>query len=230
MTPDPVQERITAYWDVRAPAYHAAQQREGHAERAVPLWQEALARVLPPAPAQVLDLGTGSGYLARVLADLGHDVTGLDLSEGMLGLAREHAGPGLRFVHGDVVDPPFDEDAFDVLAGRYVMWTTRDPLEAMAAWRRVLRPGGRLVLADSTWFPEGLGGDEALEAAYDGDALAHLPVAEARSIAATADLLRRGGFRDVEVVPLEALHALDLELGAAPGHAPRLQHLVTARP
>ena len=228
MSTDSVQEQMTAYWDERAPAYHAAQQREGHVDRALPLWRAALEAVLPPAPARVLDLGTGSGYLARVLADLGHDVTGLDLSEEMLALARAEVDPKVRFVHGDVVAPPFSAGSFEVLAGRYVMWTVRDPLDALAAWRRLLRPGGRLVLADSTWFPDGIGDDALLRRGYGDAALARLPVAEADSITATADLLRRGGFADVEVTPLDDLHALDLELGAAPGHEPRRQYLLTA--
>lgn len=228
MSTDDVQEQMTAYWDEHAPAYHAAQQREGHVDRALPLWRAALEPVLPPASAQVLDLGTGSGYFARVLADLGHDVTGLDLSEEMLALGRAGLGARVRFVHGDAVAPPFPTASFDVLAGRYVMWTVRDPLDALAAWRTVMRPGGRLVLADSTWFPDGIGDDAPLRRGYGDAALARLPVAEADSIAATADLLRRGGFTDVEVAPLHDLHALDLEVGAAPGHEPRCQYLLTA--
>jgi protein-L-isoaspartate O-methyltransferase len=45
---------------------------------------DALRPLLPPPPADILDVGTGTGFLALLLAELGHRVSGIDLSEGML--------------------------------------------------------------------------------------------------------------------------------------------------
>jgi SAM-dependent methyltransferase len=70
-----LQQRINQFWNERAagaqvPAHHAIvddKQRQA--------WLDALAPLLPPEPADVLDVGTGTGFLAFLLADLGHRVT-----------------------------------------------------------------------------------------------------------------------------------------------------------
>ncbi|MGH8932096.1 MAG: class I SAM-dependent methyltransferase [Egibacteraceae bacterium] len=51
-------------------------------------WADVCSGALPTPPADVLDVGTGTGQVALLLADLGHRVTGIDLAEGMLALAR----------------------------------------------------------------------------------------------------------------------------------------------
>ncbi|VXA96103.1 class I SAM-dependent methyltransferase [Nocardioides sp. AX2bis] len=226
-----IQQQITAYWDDRAPAYDAAQHRPGRDAEAA-LWADVWSSALPADPVDVLDLGTGSGHAAIAVARLGHRVTGLDLSTEMVRLARRRAGAmgnPPRFVVGDAADPDLP-GTFDVLVSRYLLWTLREPDVAVRRWHRLLRPGGRVAMVDSTWFPEGLPGPEGeLGAAYDDRVRRVLPLAEAASIEPTADLLRAAGLVDVEVTPLRALLELDLATGAAPGHEPRLQHLVTAR-
>ena len=62
----------------------------------------------------VLDVGCGTGALARRLTGLGYDVTGVDPSEGMLGVMRSRA-PEVRAVHGSGTELPFDPDSFDVV-------------------------------------------------------------------------------------------------------------------
>lgn len=233
-----VQDRMNDYWSRRAPAYDAGQHRPEHRGRDRALWAEVWSAALPPAPADVLDLGCGSGYVTTLLAGLGHRVTGIDLADGMLEVAQQRVAelPATthppRLLRGDMVAPDFPDDSFDVLAGRYVLWTLREPGAALAAWRRVLRPDGVLAMVDSTWFPDGLGshGSEDFTGSYDDRVRAALPLAEATSIEASAQALRDGGFRDVEVTPLTGLLELDRAHGAAPGHDVRLQFLLTARP
>jgi protein-L-isoaspartate O-methyltransferase len=55
-------------------------------------WVPAIERLLPPPPADVLDIGTGTGFVAFIASSLGHRVTGLDLSAAMLAEARMEAG------------------------------------------------------------------------------------------------------------------------------------------
>jgi ubiquinone/menaquinone biosynthesis C-methylase UbiE len=60
----------------------------------------------------ILEIGFGGGREARELTALGYEYTGVDSSEGLLGMARERY-PHLRFLHGSVYHLPFDNDAFD---------------------------------------------------------------------------------------------------------------------
>ncbi len=227
-----VQEKIDAYWDQRARTYHAHQQRDGRETVDRELWGRIWSEALPQAPADVLDLGTGSGHAAFVMADLGHRVTGLDSSVEMLRVAREQAGSAKgtapTFVHGDAVAPDLEADV-DAVTSRYLMWTLRDPVGALRRWRSLLRPGGVLAVVDSTWFEEGLAGSpQEFIDSYEG-LLQQLPLATARGIEETAEAVTAAGYQEVRTRALTEVLETDIRLGAAPGHRPRLQYLVTAR-
>lgn len=226
MTDQQLQGSINDYWTERAPSYDAYQQRPERRALDVEAWGRVWSAALPPAPADVLDVGTGSGHVARLLAGLGHRVTGIDLSEGMLAIARRHAETDAhppRFLPGDAVDPDLPPGSFDAVVGRYVMWTLRDPAAAVASWLRLLRPGGVVAMADSLWFTDGLGD------LYGERPAGHLPLADARSIEEVAEVMRRGGLLDVAVTPLDELLDLDREHGVAPGHDVVLQYVLTGR-
>ncbi|MEU1051267.1 methyltransferase domain-containing protein [Streptomyces sp. NPDC005876] len=96
----------------------------------------------------VADLGCGPGRITGHLASLGLPVFGLDLSEGMLAVARRE-NPGLRFQRGSMLELPLADGA---LAGA-VSWysTIHTPEERLpdlfAEFHRVLAPGGHLLLA-----------------------------------------------------------------------------------
>lgn len=222
------QDHINDYWTDRAPSYDAYQQRPERLELDRTVWREVWSAALPVAPSDILDVGTGSGYVACLLAELGHRVTGIDLADGMLDIAREHAAALAnppRILAGDAVDPDFPAASFDAVVGRYVMWTLRDPDAAVTRWRRLLRPGGLVAMVDATWFP-----DNPAELAFYGTAAREaLPLATAPTIEESAAAMERGGLRDVRVTPLEALHELDREHGVAPGHHVRMQYLLTGR-
>jgi SAM-dependent methyltransferase len=144
-------DEIRAYWDTDARTYDNA---PGHnprsaAERAA--WATALARLLPPPPARVLDCGAGTGFLSLIAARLGHKVTALDISPAMLAKLRDRAdreGLGVDLVEGSATSPP--PGPFDAVMERHLMWTLPDPRAALAAWRRVA-PTGRLVLVEGVW-------------------------------------------------------------------------------
>jgi SAM-dependent methyltransferase len=223
----PLQQRIDAYWTTRAPAYDDYQRRPERRDLDHEAWSEIWAAALPPAPARVLDVGTGSGHAAFVVASLGHDVTGIDSSDGMLARARERAaahGPGApAFLRGDAVAPDPGLGTFDAVVGRYVMWTLRDPVAAVGRWCELLRPGGVVAVADTVWAFDGLG------SLYGERPAGALPLADARSIEETAAVLEEAGLERVEITPLERVLELDRRLGVAPDHEVQLQHLVTGR-
>ena len=117
-------------------------------------WQvEGLVRLLElPAGARVLDLACGWGRVAVPLAQRGYRVTGLDLSEAFLAMARKSAraaGVDIDFRHADMREIPFVGE-FDAVI---MMWTAFGLLESdeedekvLHAVARALRPGGRFFL------------------------------------------------------------------------------------
>ena len=80
-----------------------------------------------------------------MLSELGHDVTGVDFSDEMLGAARRNAktyGLDVDFKKGDAESLPFENSTFDAVVNRYVLWTVPGPERALKEWTRVLKPGG----------------------------------------------------------------------------------------
>ncbi len=95
---------------------------------------------------KILDVGTGTGFLSLSLAELGHEVVGIDLAEGMISAARKIAkerGLDLDLVTGDAESLDFVDESFDAVVSRWVLWTLPHPEKAISEWMRVLRPGGR---------------------------------------------------------------------------------------
>lgn len=93
------------------------------------------------------------------LADLGHDVTGIDISNGMLAVARAkaaRAGLPIDFRTGDADAPPFADDQFDVVISRHVLWTLLEPERAIRQWLRVVSSGGRVLAIDGLWHSDHL--------------------------------------------------------------------------
>src|SRR5690625_1341291 len=86
-----IQNAITAYWDERAFVYDKNQRRKARLAADEAAWTRIADAALPKPPGRVLDAGTGSGYFAFILANLGFDVVGCDLSENMIKVARQTA-------------------------------------------------------------------------------------------------------------------------------------------
>jgi ubiquinone/menaquinone biosynthesis C-methylase UbiE len=94
----------------------------------------------------VLDVGCGTGLMSAKLASVGHRVVAVDLSAAMIAKARRRYGHAVDFIEADAEDLPFDDDAFDTLVNLISFHHYPDPQRAVAEFRRVLRPDGRLVL------------------------------------------------------------------------------------
>ncbi len=95
-------------------------------------------------PLDVLDLGAGTGKLARTLVAAGHRVTAVDPSEGMLAVLAGSL-PHVRTVVGSAEQLPLPESTFDVVAVAQA-WHWLDHEAAAAECARVLRPGGQLAI------------------------------------------------------------------------------------
>jgi ubiquinone/menaquinone biosynthesis C-methylase UbiE len=102
----------------------------------------------------VLDVGTGTGFLALELAAGGHRVVGIDLSPEMLSIARNKAaGRGLEvtFELGDAEQPSFPNSSFDLIISRHLFWALTDQSATLERWFHILRPDGHLAILDGDW-------------------------------------------------------------------------------
>lgn len=101
---------------------------------------------------QVLDAGSGAGHTALAFAPHVAQVTSVDLATAMLAqgerLAAERGIGNVLFRQGDVEALPFADGAFDLVVSRYSAHHWPQPARAVAEFRRLLRPGGQLLLAD----------------------------------------------------------------------------------
>lgn len=106
----------------------------------------------PRGAARVLDLCCGSGDLCFLAEELGAgSVTGADFTLPMLAVARRRRGAAAsksRFVQADALRLPFPDDAFDVITVSYGLRNIADIPAALAEMRRVVAPGGRVVVLD----------------------------------------------------------------------------------
>jgi SAM-dependent methyltransferase len=154
---DELKKEIVAYWDKRAPSYTEVIEKnlEGPWGK---IWADYLTARFPEGRAEetrVLDIGTGPGFYAMILAQRGYRVTAVDFSEKMLAEARHNAGPlaeKIDFLPMDAQALDFSDGSFDVIVTRNLTWNLQDPLKAYGEWRRVLRPGGVLLNFDANWY------------------------------------------------------------------------------
>ena len=103
---------------------------------------------------RVLDVATGTGFTALAVASVVARVTGLDVSPGMLEQARLQAAEAgvanVEFQQGSAEAIPFSDSTFDVVTCRMAAHHFNSVPEFLAECARVLLPGGRLVIADTT--------------------------------------------------------------------------------
>lgn len=100
-------------------------------------------------------MGAGTGFLSFILYNMGIDVTGMDLSRGMLSQAKEascYQEIDLDLCQGDAESLPFHSSSFDLVVSRHLLWTLPEPSKALAEWMRILKPGGRILAIDGNWF------------------------------------------------------------------------------
>jgi len=154
---------------------------------------------------QILDIGTGTGYLARGFAIRGCTVTGLDVAPGMMEAARgldAAASVSIRYLVAPAEATGLPAESFDlVTAGTCWHWFDRP--KVMAEAMRLLKPGGHLVIANLVWLQ--LPGNvaaatEALIEAHNPDW--HLGGWEGHYADQQRDLIE-GGFIDRESASLD---------------------------
>lgn len=107
---------------------------------------ELLFRLLQPASdSRILEVGCGGGALLAFLQNKGHRPVGVDVSEEAVRLASL-AAPSSRVLQADAADLPFPDASFDRLLSHHLVEHLADLPGALREWRRVLEPGGLMVI------------------------------------------------------------------------------------
>ena len=157
---DPILEENKNYWTDRAPGYSEVNRLElATAQRQ--RWKDCICEELtrrfpdrPLADLQVLEVGTGPGFFAILLRELGCVVTAIDLTRAMLAEAKENAGPladEICFMEMNAEALSFAPERFDAVISRNLTWNLPHPDRAYAEWTRVLKKGGVLLNFDANY-------------------------------------------------------------------------------
>ena len=147
-------QRVKDYWTQRSHDFGTVRKNELENEMGQ-RWLHEIERFLPEGRSlDILDVGTGTGFFAVLLAQQGHRVEGIDLTPAMLEEARTLAKQrnlNITFREMDAQNLDYPNDAFDVVISRNLTWTLPDPERAYASWFRVLKPGGVLLNFDAEY-------------------------------------------------------------------------------
>jgi SAM-dependent methyltransferase len=124
-----------------------------------PVGKQAIQLMRVPSGARVLDVGCGSGWATRLLAEhaMNGQVTGIDISDEMIRLARESSGafPNADFEVASAENLPFSDNEFSHAFSMESLYYYSDILKALTEIHRVLRPGGLFVaVVDLYWENE----------------------------------------------------------------------------
>ena len=150
-----------AYWTHRASGYSAVNRTELSTGRHLK-WKQCIQQELlnrfPDRSASslsALEVGTGPGFFAILLTELGLSVTAIDLTPAMLQEAARNAGSlagKIRFLEMNAEALDFPGSSFDVVISRNLTWNLPHPDTAYREWVRVLKPGGLLLNFDANWY------------------------------------------------------------------------------
>jgi 2-polyprenyl-3-methyl-5-hydroxy-6-metoxy-1,4-benzoquinol methylase len=155
------------FWDDAAASFDAEPDHGLRDPGVREAWKTLLNQWLPPIYTTVLDMGCGTGSLSMVLAGLGREVTGIDLSSAMVKIAREKAiamGLEVEFHLMDAAFPDLSPRKFDAMVCRHLLWDLPEPKQVLNRWAGLLKPKGRLLLVEGRWGTgAGLHADEIIQ-------------------------------------------------------------------
>lgn len=149
---------MTDGWTDSADAWMASMADQGDFSRRWVLDAPMMEQALAGAPARALDVGCGEGRFCRMLQSRGVETVGIDPTPALLARARDlDAGGDYRDGRAEALD--FEAGAFDLVVSYLTLIDIPDIRAAIPEMVRVLRPGGRLLIANLTSFnTAGLGG------------------------------------------------------------------------
>ena len=149
-----LEKRVQRYWTQRSHDFGTVRRNELEDEMGRKWFQELEKHLPENGKLKVLDVGTGTGFFAVLLAQAGYRVEGVDLTPAMLEEARALAaqrGMDITFREMDAQALDYEDGCFDAVISRNLTWTLPDPERAYGQWFRVLKPGGVLLNFDADY-------------------------------------------------------------------------------
>jgi ubiquinone/menaquinone biosynthesis C-methylase UbiE len=145
-----IKDKIRAFWDNPHQNYDALAAHGMHSETEKEMWLQGMTKLLGQEKnLKILDIGTGTGFLALLLAEMKYNVTGADWAASKIQQAKEKAtssNVAVQFQVQDAEKLSLESNTFDAVVSRHVIWTLSDPYAAAREWVRVAKPGGKVIV------------------------------------------------------------------------------------
>lgn len=147
-------QRIESYWTKRSDSFCDLRMSELKSDKRK-LWEDVISSKLPNKEnIKILDVGTGTGFFSIILASLGHEVVGIDLSKSMIDNSNKIAkllGYNIDFKVMNAQELDFEDEVFDAVISRNLTWTLPNAKKAYSEWYRVLKKDGVLLNFDADY-------------------------------------------------------------------------------
>lgn len=149
-------EENKTYWTNRTSGYSKVNEKELSSEQK----EKWLAAIIPHFPGErkhikILDMGTGPGFFAIILAEAGFQVTAVDCTKSMIEQAKLNAGDlkdEIAWVLSNAEQTGLESETFDAVVSRNLTWNLKSPEKAYEEWLRILKKGGILLNFDANWY------------------------------------------------------------------------------
>lgn len=165
-----INREISNYWTKRSFNYDKELGHMFQSNHEKELWKKFLKISIGEEQKLILDVGCGTGFLSILLTELNHKVIGIDISEGMLNIARKNSkNLKIPFLLGDSNEINFLSETFDVIISRHLLWTLQNPRETISNWKNLLVKGGSIIIIDGNW-------DFSKENIYNLETIKNLPL------------------------------------------------------
>ncbi len=228
---DNIKEEIALRWNESSTNYDK-QYSHGMKSKAEEIqWKKFLKQVVGEEKKYILDVGSGTGFLSILLGELGHICEGIDISEGMMAVAKEKAkekGLDIKFTFGDAENLSMKDNTYDVIINRHILWTLPNPEKAIKEWKRVLKPGGKLIIIDGDWFYKrtvtdklkiSLGkflisiteSQDGHKGTYSKDVQEKLPMMKDENARNLHKLVKDVGLKDIKIVHMNEVDGIEKE-------------------
>ncbi len=153
-------ENIKFFWNERANTFDDSFGHGIHSERENKAWKNLFNNISNNKESVVLDMGCGTAEISKILSGIYKKIYGLDFAPNMVKLAKDkvlqNSLTNVEIIEGDATNPIFDDNKFDIIFARHLLWTIPKPKETLNKWKNLLKKDGILIISDGNWQEKSL--------------------------------------------------------------------------